>query len=251
MAAVFVIFILQTNATSNYNYQSELEDISSAVSETYAKYILTDPDFTKAIENMKESYPYQIAIANNDQLIYGDFLTQEQFLKLIKSAKSPVSLDGTRYFYVLSPVKTFMPESDLTILIAKDIPVINEQLKRVLLFSGVSIFLISVSSITLLLFMFKRSIKQITDISRVAEEIKDGEFNYRIPVKSKDEIGRLAMSLNEMSAQLKQNESDREVFLASVSHELRTPLTILKTNTKGIIDGVIPPDQINRYLMSN
>jgi signal transduction histidine kinase len=59
-----------------------------------------------------------------------------------------------------------------------------------------------------------------------------GNLDVYIPVKSKDEIGRLAADVNRMAAQLKKSieeerkaEKAKNELITSVSHDLRTPLT--------------------------
>jgi signal transduction histidine kinase len=54
-----------------------------------------------------------------------------------------------------------------------------------------------------------------------------------------------------MTRRLKENEQAREERWATVSHELRTPLATLKANTRGILDGVVPPQETERYLRSS
>jgi len=67
--------------------------------------------------------------------------------------------------------------------------------------------------------------------------IRYGDFSKTIPVRSTDEMARLAGSLNKMAASLKevtgeeklQNEPNRikSLFLAIWSHEIRTPLNAI------------------------
>jgi signal transduction histidine kinase len=49
----------------------------------------------------------------------------------------------------------------------------------------------------------------------------------QIQTKYDDEIGELAQTINEMSAQISQNERIQREFISSLSHELRTPLTAI------------------------
>ena len=44
--------------------------------------------------------------------------------------------------------------------------------------------------------------KPLTEVSRGAEAIAQGRFEYRIPIRSKDEVGQLAASFNAMAARL-------------------------------------------------
>ena len=53
-----------------------------------------------------------------------------------------------------------------------------------------------------------------------------------------------------MADSLEQAESRRTEFIANVSHELRTPMTTIAGFADGILDGTIPREEENRYLIS-
>ncbi len=72
----------------------------------------------------------------------------------------------------------------------------------------------------------------IKKVSRVAHKISRGNLNYRVKMKSGDEIGKLAQDFNRMTDSLenKINELEdithrQEDFIGSFAHELKTPLT--------------------------
>ncbi len=70
--------------------------------------------------------------------------------------------------------------------------------------------------------------RTLREIERAANRISQGDFAYRIAVTSRDEVGRLAETINHMAAELQHLSQARAQFLSKVSHELRTPLTIIK-----------------------
>ena len=59
-------------------------------------------------------------------------------------------------------------------------------------------------------------------------------------VRSRDEIGQLALALNELSAQLSKTEALRRELIANVSHELRSPLAVIQGYAETVRDVTWP-----------
>ena len=105
-----------------------------------------------------------------------------------------------------------------------------------------------------------RITKPIRMMAESAEQIRSGNLEKRIHWSSRDEFGKLAVSLNEMVdklnediTKLKKLERVRTEFLGNVSHELRTPIFaiqgILETLAAGALDDKeVSNDFISRAL---
>jgi two-component system, OmpR family, sensor kinase len=65
---------------------------------------------------------------------------------------------------------------------------------------------------------------RVRRLERAAEEVSRGSFVDPLPVDSKDELGQLTRTFNDMQAQLRQVDVARKEFIATASHELRTPI---------------------------
>ena len=99
----------------------------------------------------------------------------------------------------------------------------------------------------------RRLSNPIVEIGDIVKEIKAGNLDQKLPVRSQDEIGRLAALINEMTdrlkadiEQMKKLERVRTEFLGNVSHELRTPIFSLKGFLETLIDGAIDDKSVNR-----
>lgn len=88
----------------------------------------------------------------------------------------------------------------------------------------------------------------ISRINTAALDIAAGNFDERVEVTSRDEIGQLASSFNFMAGSLQKLDDMRNRFISDVSHELRTPMTSISGFVQGIMDGTIPPDKQEYYL---
>ncbi|MBU0468219.1 MAG: cell wall metabolism sensor histidine kinase WalK [Candidatus Omnitrophica bacterium] len=119
---------------------------------------------------------------------------------------------------------------------------------RAVLFGGIiaAILMIFVG------YYISRSITNpISEMKTIAQRISSGDFSQKIKVRSKDELGSLANSLNKMAEDLqaqieslKKMDKVRTDFVANVSHELKTPLTSIKGFVETLQDGALD-DQEN------
>lgn len=98
-----------------------------------------------------------------------------------------------------------------------------------------------------------RIAKPILEIAEIVKDIKAGNLDRKLPVRTDDEIGRLAELINEMTGKLKEDISQlkklerfRSEFLGNVSHELRTPIFSLKGFLETLSEGAIEDPTVNR-----
>ena len=76
-------------------------------------------------------------------------------------------------------------------------------------------------------FFIRSILDPVSEITVTAKRIAAGSYGARIKKYHDDEIGELADTINEMSAQIAKSEKTQTEFISSVSHELRTPLTAI------------------------
>ncbi len=77
-------------------------------------------------------------------------------------------------------------------------------------------------------FLARKALKPVAVIARTAREIEEKDLSQKIPVQSKDELGSLATTLNQMLDRLKRAFDRERQFTADASHELRTPMAIIQ-----------------------
>jgi two-component system, OmpR family, sensor kinase len=90
--------------------------------------------------------------------------------------------------------------------------------------------------------------RRVRRLEVAAEEVARGHFVDPLPVDSKDELGQLTRTFNEMQAQLRQVEVARKDFIATASHELRTPIFSLAGFVELLQDEDLDDDTRREFL---
>jgi signal transduction histidine kinase len=80
----------------------------------------------------------------------------------------------------------------------------------------------------------------LREMNRVALQIARGEFDQRVEIKTRDEVGALGETFNYMAAELAGLDQMRKDFVANVSHDLRSPLTSIHGFVRAFLDEAIP-----------
>ncbi len=82
----------------------------------------------------------------------------------------------------------------------------------------------------------------VRNLKAAASAIAKGDLSQRVSVRSRDELGDLAVTFNSMAESLGRAEMQRRQMVADVAHELRTPLSVIQANLEAMQDGVLPLD---------
>jgi heavy metal sensor kinase len=80
-------------------------------------------------------------------------------------------------------------------------------------------------------FLARRAFKPVDIISTTARDISENDLSRRINVSTRDELGRLASTLNQMIDRLDKAFKRQKQFTADASHELRAPLSIIQAES--------------------
>ena len=83
----------------------------------------------------------------------------------------------------------------------------------------------------------------VTALTQAARRVAGGQSTKRLPITSKDELGQMSHSFNQMADALKLQQQLRQRLVRDVSHELNTPLSIIQLEMKALNDGLQTPAQ--------
>ncbi len=194
--------------------KGDLEDKSKLLSNIH-KNIWLDPDILR----ISISLPYQdslITTVSNEQYMIGE-LRDEDNLKSYRDniliSKFVVSKElGTKVLRVITPVHAGgqivgTHQIDLTL---EDI---ENRIKKEIVRTALIIILVMFITIVLMYMLLRFIIvKPISEMEKGVKSIAKGNLNYKVDVKSKDEIGELAQTFDEMRLGLR----DRNQLLNSL-----------------------------------
>ena len=119
----------------------------------------------------------------------------------------------------------------------------------VILIAGIGVaFLLSIGGAYLLA---RTALRPVEAVTATAQEMGEGDLAKRLPVTNpKDEIGRLALTINGLLARLEAAFRRREEalsrqqrFAADASHELRTPLTSISGHARMLDEWALDGDR--------
>lgn len=105
--------------------------------------------------------------------------------------------------------------------------------RKMLFISCFGGFILALCFSTIFARRMSRPLQQMVYATR---DIAQGKLDTRIAVQSQDEIGTLAIAINEMARDLQHYQESRNEFIANISHELRTPITYLEGYTDIILN---------------
>lgn len=86
-----------------------------------------------------------------------------------------------------------------------------------------------------------RLLEPVRLLRRTAQSITEEDISRRIPVRTKDDLGELAVTVNQMLDRLETAVTSQRQLLDDVGHELRTPVTIMRGHLE-LIDAEDPQD---------
>jgi two-component system OmpR family sensor kinase len=98
------------------------------------------------------------------------------------------------------------------------------------------------------LLVASRLSRRINRLEGAAWRVARGDLSERFVVDAADELGQLAVALDDMQRQLAQLDTARKRFIATASHELRTPIFSLGGFLELLQDEDVDPDTRQAFL---
>ncbi len=175
---------------------------------------VSDPEFPTLAElqdNMEPGQPHmffdQVDQAGPDAPVWMETLKKMYFTRYKEHSFIMIQKGEFRIVIASPKIARQTPMSDLTT------PIIG---------------LISILVLAGCFFTVSWLIRPIQWIKEGARRVGQGELDYRIPVKRRDDLGDLTVDINRMADDVQGMLEAKQQMLLAISHELRSPLTRTK-----------------------
>jgi len=108
----------------------------------------------------------------------------------------------------------------------------------------------SATALVVGLFLSRQFLRPLSDLTRAIESMHEGNLDQQVQIRTRDELGSLAQTFNEMSANLHKANQLRKQMTADIAHDLRTPLMVIAGYLEGMRDGTFKPTPERFRVMS-
>jgi two-component system sensor histidine kinase CssS len=114
--------------------------------------------------------------------------------------------------------------------------IINSTVSRIILF-----VLIIYLQVILVTFVFTKYMTvPLKRMTQYVKKLGNGEWDKEMLIHRYDEIGELALSINQMRIQLLEKDQQQKEMLHNISHDLKTPIMVIQSYLDAIRDGFYP-----------
>ena len=282
MAALFSFQRIQVKAIeqtygikeNNYSYFSNSMQLLSRFTKECFKELkdaakndparLEDQEYLNELNQTLEEKSSYLIVRKDKELIYiGEdasisLLTQlPSYGDTVKDEDAGTYIDGDEQVLIKQIDFQFQDGSDGSAFIVTILEETVPEVKKLLIDVLISILLILVLTATMLtIWMYTSMINPIKKLQTAAQNIKDGNLDFSVESDSRDEIGELCRSFEEMRLRLKDNaeekiegEKENKTLISNIAHDLKTPITAVKGYAEGLMDGVADtPEKRDKYI---
>ncbi|GAB6252128.1 HAMP domain-containing sensor histidine kinase [Bacillus cereus] len=196
--------------------------------------------------------------ANRILQFQSEWISDKVKLQRDEWVQNEISIDGIKYLETIKPlmkggqVKEFIYTLSSLQPITKATDVMSDYYIYIIAF-------VLILSLIVCLYYSRIITKPLLKINEATKKIMGFEFQERLSIKSKNEIGELSTNINLLSERMegyinqlksdlekeKKLEQTRKEFIAGVSHELKTPLSVMQVSASMLQDGIAP--EMNQY----
>jgi signal transduction histidine kinase len=139
-----------------------------------------------------------------------------------------VTAGGMQERAVVTALGVGTPRENLVVVVGEPLASVERTRDAAAEVLTIGILVLAAVAMLTTYFASGRALRPVEAMRRQVEVITDRDLDQRIPVPpARDEVGRLAVTLNAMLARLRAAQAAQRQFVADASHELRSPLSTI------------------------
>ena len=253
-----IVYLYGLTAAMRYLVdEDELRETIGYYQTSYYDYMLEDIQYPPNIgraEKIVDRMPFDMKIVGEDfnwtsspQFIITDAIHFELSTLNVAKIKADIaegrepSREGVEAARYKNRTYAKIPFGDYTIFLVT--PKMSVPVQRTYIVEAI----IAITLLILLICyaLVQRIFRPIKSIEEGANQIGQGQLEYRIDVKQKDELGSLAEKINQLAVNVQDMLAAKQRLNLGVSHELRSPLTRARLEVELLEDSKIKEDLLN------
>lgn len=211
------------NVTAYYQTYGTWEDVESVIFD----------DFKNHDSNARDMMPRVFALADSDGnavFKFGPLDAGKPVPIILLVEGEPIWVDGVQVgtAVLVEPPPGLDPRE-------------QQYLDSITLAVWIGAFGAGAAALLIGLLLSRQFLNPLNDLTHAIKAMRAGDLNQQVKVWTQDELGVLAQTFNQMSAEVHRANQLRKQMTADIAHDLRTPLMVISGYLEALHDGTLKP----------
>lgn len=243
------IGVEQKQAEAEYNMLTDL--VVRSLNSLYNQGDVTDAKLRRVMEKYENYYDDTLCLTlwKGENCVYPE--NADNLLNWNDvSGRNEIIITGTDLKKIIVQGKIYEGEETLYLRYEKELTELNEVWDKLqtnyLVISLSFSFVLAIS----LFIILRRTMKPITQLTKVVDDMAEGNWESKAPEAGKDEVATLGRHFNRMAdkiqdniQQIRQEADAKQEFVDNFAHELKSPLTSIYGFAEYVQKANIPEDE--------
>ena len=243
------IGVEQKQAEAEYNMLTDL--VVRSLNSLYNQGDVTDAKLRRVMEKYENYYDDTLCLTlwKGENCVYPENADNLRDWNDV-SGRDEIIITGTDLKKITVQGKIYEGEETLYLRYEKELTELNEVWDKLqtnyLVISLSFSFLLAIS----LFIILRRTMKPITQLTKVVDDMAEGNWESKAPEAGKDEVATLGRHFNRMAdkiqdniQQIRQEADAKQEFVDNFAHELKSPLTSIYGFAEYVQKANIPEDE--------
>jgi len=243
------IGVEQKQAEAEYNMLTDM--VVRSLNSLYNQGDVTDAKLQRVMEKYENYYDDTLCLTlwKGENCVYPENADNLRDWNNV-SGRNEIIITGTDLKKIIVQGKIYEGEETLYLRYEKELTELNEVWDKLqtnyLVISLSFSFVLAIS----LFIILRRTMKPITQLTKVVDDMAEGNWESKAPEAGKDEVATLGRHFNRMAdkiqdniQQIRQEADAKQEFVDNFAHELKSPLTSIYGFAEYVQKANIPEDE--------